>query len=205
LFKSGLFDTTPLDNFIAENLNITSLRNSGRHLKVGATCLDTGSFSTFKNLGKFEIFNETSKDIHKAVLASAAVPGVFPLVKINGKDYVDGGAVYLTPIKSALVKCEELGYDRMEIDAILAIGDSELPGWVDKLLSTPFILLRTIFASIANIFLKDVENARHAFPHASIRVIKPSKWLPGYFLGFGHTKEMMEQGYKDAMEIINKP
>ena len=79
LFKSGLFDTTPLDNFIKKNLNITALRESGRHIKVGATCLDTG---------KFEIWNETSDDIGKAVLASSAIPGVFPIVKIKGKDYV---------------------------------------------------------------------------------------------------------------------
>lgn len=35
-------------------------------------------------------------------------------------------------------------------------------------------------------------------------MIKPSKWLPGYFLGFNHTDEMIDTGLKDAIDAIKK-
>jgi predicted acylesterase/phospholipase RssA len=200
LFKSGLFDSSPLRSFISANVNLTGVRNSGRHLKVGATNLNTG---------KFEIFNETTSDLISGILASCSIPGVFPIVdmkKPNGEvhSYVDGGVHYMTPIKNALKKCEELGATEMYVDVILAIGDVNYPGFLENLLMTPFVLLKTMFGLVNNIFIKDIENARHAFPHAKIRVIKPSKWLPGWFLGFGHTKEMIELGYLEAAKAIRE-
>ena len=38
----------------------------------------------------------------EAVLASAAIPGVFPPVRINGRDLIDGGVANNVPISSAL-------------------------------------------------------------------------------------------------------
>ena len=198
LFKSGLFDSSPLHKFINRHLNVTRIRSSGRHLKIGATNLNTG---------RFEIFNETSQDVSKCVLASCSIPGIFPSVEMIGQDgkphdYVDGGVMYMTPIKNALKKCEELGATEMYIDVILAVGDTNYPGFLENLLMTPFVLLKTTFGLVNNIFVKDIQNARHAFPHAKIRVIKPAKWLPGWFLGFGHTKEMIEIGYQEGLKAV---
>jgi len=44
-----------------------------------------------------------------AVLASAAIPGIFPTVLINGRELVDGGVTNYTPISTAL----KLGADRI--------------------------------------------------------------------------------------------
>src|SRR5262249_60300957 len=44
---------------------------------------------------------------HEAVLASAAIPGVFPPVKINGEPYADGAVLMNTPLKPAI----DLGAD----------------------------------------------------------------------------------------------
>lgn len=110
----------------------------------------------------------------------------------------------MTPIKSALKVCELHNATEIYIDVILALGDTEYPGFLERLLTTPFILLKTMFGLVNNVFVKDVENARIAFPHAKIRIVKPSRWLPGWFLGFGHSKEMIEIGYKDAERAIQE-
>jgi len=44
-----------------------------------------------------------------ALLASAAIPGVFPPVRINGRDLMDGGVVNKTPVSHAVA----LGADRV--------------------------------------------------------------------------------------------
>ena len=38
----------------------------------------------------------------EAVLASAAIPGIFPAVRIGGREYIDGGVVNNTPISHAV-------------------------------------------------------------------------------------------------------
>jgi hypothetical protein len=49
---------------------------------------------------------------------------------------------------------------------------------------------------------KKINHARIAYPQAKIRVFKPLKRLPGYFLGFQYSKEMIEQGEKEAKDVI---
>ncbi len=44
----------------------------------------------------------SSGSVIDAVLASAAIPGVFPPVRINGRDLVDGGVANNTPISTAI-------------------------------------------------------------------------------------------------------
>jgi len=46
---------------------------------------------------------------------------------------------------------------------------------------------------------KDILNAHEAYPDVKIRLIQPSKWLPGWFLGFEYSEEMIQIGYKDAL------
>ena len=48
------------------------------------------------------ILTRAAGDAVDAVLASAAIPAVFPPVRIDGRDYVDGGVVNNTPISHAV-------------------------------------------------------------------------------------------------------
>jgi hypothetical protein len=110
----------------------------------------------------------------------------------------------MSPVTSGIRKCIELGGDEITADVVLSIGDVELPNWIGEDLITPLVLLKTTFNIISDIFLNDVKNARVAFPHAKIRVIKPTEWLPGYFLGFDSSEKMIQMGFKDASEQIRK-
>ena len=68
-----------------------------------------------------------------AVRASATVPGVFQPVKINGREYVDGGLASLVPVRYAR---------QMGADIVIAIDISAVPN-NQSVKSTTDILLQT--------------------------------------------------------------
>eukprot|EP00824_Muranothrix_gubernata_P010132 TRINITY_DN22986_c0_g2_i1.p1 TRINITY_DN22986_c0_g2~~TRINITY_DN22986_c0_g2_i1.p1 ORF type:complete len:336 (+),score=81.67 TRINITY_DN22986_c0_g2_i1:3-1010(+) len=194
LFKSGLFDTTPLRGYLKDRLDYDKLRQSGRKLIVGASSLSKG---------KYEVFYGEDDDILDGVMASSAVPGVFPNIHVRGEAYVDGGVEYMTPISDAVAKCKEVAED-VTVDVILCIGFyvPEEHGDYTTLTS----LLRSGELLAQNILTKDLQDAQVAFPDVQFRLIYPSVWLPGYFLGFGsEDKEfMIQQGYKDAVAVLER-
>lgn len=72
-------------------------------------------------------------DAAMAVRASSSVPGVFEPVKINGREYIDGGAVSPVPVRYAR---------QMGADLVIAVDISAIPegqptkGMVDILMQT---------------------------------------------------------------------
>jgi NTE family protein len=76
-----------------------------------------------------------------AVRASSSVPGIFQPVKINGREYVDGGLVSPVPVKTA----RDLG-----ADIVIAVDISDRPklarlrDTIDVLMQTFVIMGRTI-------------------------------------------------------------
>jgi len=114
----------------------------------------------------------------------------------GGEGYVDGGLTYLTPVTDAITKCKTIS-SNVTIDVILAIGLTLKEHDVSKI-KTYDVLFRSFEEVIRNIFEKDILNAHEAYPDVKIRLVQPSKWLPGWFLGFDHSSEMIQIGYTDA-------
>src|SRR5260370_11644722 len=78
-----------------------AIRNSGGLIRIAATNWKTGGLATFGNA-----------DItHDAVLASAAIPGIFPAVRIGADPYMDGGILMNTPLNPAI----DLGADVVHV------------------------------------------------------------------------------------------
>ena len=98
-----------------------------------------------------------------------------------------------------ITKCRQLGFSKYHIDVVLAIGDNLKERDVSHYI-TPVTLLRTLEYIVEDILEGDIQAALEAYPTAKIRLIKPSKWLPGYFLGFDHSEEMIKLGYEDAQK-----
>jgi len=168
LAKSGLFNTEPLRKYLETNINKTAVWTTDRELHIGATNIHNS---------KYEGFTQTYDDIISATMASSAIPALFPTIKIGKSDFVDGGATYMTPVSSAIEKCHQIMPNAsVHIDVILAFGDTEYPAALEYS-TTPFIMLRTAFIVVNNIFIKDIQNAKIAYPNATIRVVKPLKWL----------------------------
>lgn len=85
---TGIFDNEAISRFLNRTFSLPGRTNDFRQLKAKlfsvATDLDTGQSVCFGAPGHDEV------PISKAVQASAALPGLFPPVRIDGHYYVDG-------------------------------------------------------------------------------------------------------------------
>lgn len=88
LLPTGVFDNRPLEAHLTQLFSqpgrSNDFRELARRLVIVATDLDTGEAAPFGQPG----WDDTP--IARAVIASAALPGLFPPVEINGRSYVDG-------------------------------------------------------------------------------------------------------------------
>src|SRR5262245_17190990 len=85
--RSHLVPNTGLRHLLVEKLEFTLLEDAPIPLHVVATDVVSGAVVLLSS--------GTAVD---AIAASAATPGVFPPVSINGRDLMDGGVVNNTPV-----------------------------------------------------------------------------------------------------------
>ncbi len=89
--KDHLVDPGPLRRLVERHLTFERLEDAPVPLHVIATDVITGRDRVF-----------SSGPAAEAVLASAAIPGVFPPVVIDGEPFMDGGVTDNTPIAHAV-------------------------------------------------------------------------------------------------------
>jgi len=126
LFDRGVIKGEALERFINTHVGNKPLEGLKRRFAAVATDLQSGEPIIFQrgNTGT-------------AVRASSSIPGVFPPVAINGREYVDGGLVAPIPVREA----RSLG-----ADLVIAVDISGRPsgkknqGSVDVLLDTISIM-----------------------------------------------------------------
>jgi NTE family protein len=93
---SAAIDGSPLEQTIRENLRFDRILQSDFVLKVITTNWKLGQVEIFSNIDLNEEIGP------RMVLASTAVPGVFPPADVNGDPHVDGGVLMNTPLKPAI-------------------------------------------------------------------------------------------------------
>lgn len=136
----------PLVALVKRRICLDSIRQSERVFLVAATNWRTGA------LQLFERKHMTEEVGHLIVLASTAIPGVFPSVEIDGEPYVDGGLVMNTPLSPAI----HAGAD--ELHVIYADPDVEkIP--LARLRSTTGTFYRLIVIGFAAMMNRDIEVA----------------------------------------------
>ncbi|NML26754.1 patatin-like phospholipase family protein [Zoogloea dura] len=126
LFDRGVIKGEALERFINTHVGNKPLEGLKRRFAAVATDLQSGEPIIFQrgNTGT-------------AVRASSSIPGVFPPVAINGREYVDGGLVAPIPVREAR---------SMGADLVIAVDISGRPsgkknqGSVDVLLDTISIM-----------------------------------------------------------------
>jgi NTE family protein len=129
----GLIDLTPLENIVAERIPWRALRaNLGRR-RPGALCISctevrSGRIAVFqdgaladpapwaKDPGARAVLTEITA---AHVRASAAIPFLFPAIRIGESFYVDGGLRMNTPLSPAL---------RLAADRVLVVALKHAPG-----------------------------------------------------------------------------
>ncbi len=132
--------------------------------------------------GKEKVF--TSGSLRRAVLASSAIPGVFPPVEIDGIYYNDGGSVNVTPVKAA----EMLGSDFI----VACDVKSKVMRW-EKPEKANEILNRSNYITGA---LLNEYNLRSA----AVVIAPPVKHI--HWTNFDKIDFLVQKGYESAMEKL---
>jgi len=126
----------------------------------------------------------------EAVLASAAIPGVFPPVEWDGRALIDGGIANNTPIADAI----ELGAERIYV---LPTGNA------CDLTHTPrgavAMLLHATSLLIMSRLLVEIELLRD---QAELIVLPPPCPLAVAPMDFSHAEELIRRGYEDGRDYL---
>jgi NTE family protein len=105
--------------------------------------------ATDLNAGKPAVFR--SGELTPALLASTAIPGVFPMVRINDREHLDGGVVANTPLNIAV----DDGAKEILAVSLMAGGEYEqAPAGFGELIA------RTLQLSLHHQMLSDYERLR---------------------------------------------
>ena len=127
------------------------------------------------------------------VLASAAIPGVFPAIDFEGRELVDGGVANNTPISDAV----ELGASTIYV---LPTGSScalrRAPrGAIQMLVHALTLLINQRLA-------QDIEHYASEVKLVVLPPPCPQEVLPS---DFDHAEKLIEQGYQLASGVLDHP
>ncbi len=126
----GVFKGEALQNFVNKAVGNRSLEKLPRSFAAVATDLRSGELMAFR-----------TGNTGMAVRASSSVPGVFQPVSINGREYVDGGAVSPVPVRTA----RAMGANFViAVDISAKPKDGKTQSTLDVLLQTFAIMGQTI-------------------------------------------------------------
>lgn len=191
LTENGLFNTTPL--FDSLKMVYSQHKLGNRKFTIGATEDATGELSLFDEtmvLNADGSFNASK--MATFVRASAAVPGVFESVKVNGKVHNDGGVVLGANVFSAVNRCKALGFAEKDIVLDLITCNSDrLSVWnATEHNHAAQIKARATTVQSFAMGMADIFDACRAYPNLGWRYyVQAPKDLPGNAASFD-TKSM---------------
>jgi len=173
---TGVFDNAAIDDFLARLFAAPGRTNDFRKLAhqlfLVATNLDSGASVTFGAPGHDHV------PISRAIEASAALPGLFPPVRIAGEYYVDGA---LNKTLHASVALDEgVGLllcvnPLVPFDASKATPDDRLTLRKLDHGGLPLVLSQTFRAIIHSRMKVGMEKYRQQYPHADVVLFEPDR------------------------------
>jgi NTE family protein len=132
----------------------------------------------------------SSGPAEEAVMASAAIPGIFAPIRRDGRDLIDGGISNNTPISHAI----ELGAETIYI---LPTGNAcDLPEPPHGALG---MLLHAMSLLVMRRLLMEVELLQD---EARLVILPPPCPLSVSPIDFGHTAELIRRGYEDGRAYL---
>ncbi len=174
---TGVFDNDAIDDFLAGLFSASGRTNDFRELPhklyLVATNLDTGGSVTFGAPGRDHV------RISRAIEASAALPGLFPPVAIDGQHYVDGALNKTLHASVALEQGVEL---LLCVNPLVPFDASRARPrqgrlTVEKLNQggLPLVLSQTFRAIIHSRMRVGMERYRRQYPNADIVLFEPDR------------------------------
>jgi NTE family protein len=169
-----------LRGLLEEHIGYERLENAPVPLHVVATDLETGA----------EVLLSRGPAL-PAVMASAAIPGIFPPVEIEGRHLVDGGIADHTPVAKAV----ELGCKRIYV----------LPtGYTCSATRLPRSALGMLLHAIT-LFMQErlADEVEHYRQHADLHVAPPLCPLSVSPLDFRHGAELIERAREETARWLD--
>ncbi len=178
--KGWLSDNAELRRVLDVHMPVLDFEDLSKPFGAVVTDFDTGQPITI-----------TSGPLRPAVLASAAIPGVFPPVEHEGRVLVDGGMVANVPVRQAL----QLGARS------LVILDCGLWGLSDSQPSTLVeTMLRVAAMTVRRQLVVDLPAALEQVPVVFLPGPFP---MPGSPLEFGRSSKLISLGYASAKPFLS--
>ncbi len=179
---------------VEEHVRLSDLQNNTCEYICAAISLNTGKLHYFSGHEA-----KTDADLRQFILASAAVPGVFPPVQLGHELFMDGGLVRNTPIEAV---------ENKRVDVIIAISMEPEAYPKEALSSTAQIALRTLsifFRSQADDALLRATNSKKRRAK-KLLLLRPKHPLEMQQYEFDQKKilRLLDQGYHEAQHFIRR-
>ena len=205
---TGMFDNGSIDGFLGRLFKAPGRTNDFRKLErklyIVATNLDTGASVTFGGAGHDQV------PISRAIAASAALPGLFPPVRIAGEYYVDGALNKTLHASVALDEGVELlicinplvPYDgsNTSADEHLTVRKLDHGG-------LPIVLSQTFRAIIHSRMHVGMDKYRRQYPDADVLLFEPDREDADMFFAsifsYSQRKALCAAAYRKTRENLN--
>jgi predicted acylesterase/phospholipase RssA len=202
--STGLFDQRALDRFwlaFFRPRRSNDFRKLEHQLFVIATNLDTGASTTFGGPGFDHV------PITRAIVASAALPGLSPPVDIDGAHYVDGAlnktlhASLALDAGARLVLCVN---PLVPFDASLMQGHDRLAKLAHG--GLPMVLAQTFRAIIHSRMETGMDRYRAQYPDADVLLFEPDREDADMFFAsifsYARRKDLCEAAYRKTRQSL---
>ena len=179
--SDGFVDPAGLRRLVETHIHYRRLEDADVPCVVVATDLMTGKEAGF-----------STGPLADLLLASAAIPGIFPPVEIDGRLYVDGGVGANTPLAVAL----QAGAERI---VVLPTGFSCSAAVRPS--GAMAIAIQSLNHMIGRQLVRDIHNLRAA---ADLHVIPPLCPLPVSAHDFSRTSELIERAARSTAQWLEE-
>jgi NTE family protein len=226
---TGLFSNDEIDRQIARLFNKPGRSNDFRELHTRltlvATCLDTAEAAPFGQPGWDHV------PISKALQASAALPGLFPPVEIDGVHYVDGAlkktmhasvamdegidlmlclnplVPYDTTTDTTADSTTDAAFaDSAQAHPVVRAAGRRLPRVADG--GLPSVLSQTFRSMIHSRMALGLKHYERAYPHTDLILIEPDHRDAELFLAntfsYGQRRRMAEHAYQATRTTLRR-
>ncbi len=179
--RDSVYPNTGLRKVVEAGIDFDRLEDAVIPVEVVATSLTDGQERWF-----------TYGSAMDAVLASTAVPAIFPPVEIDGERFIDGGVVNNVPVRRAI----ESGATRI---VVLLCGS---PVYMAASPRRPVeAMLNALFISIHSRFAREMAQLP---PGVEVIVCTGSAEGTRDFDDFSTTESLIEQGRDEASEVVRR-
>lgn len=195
----SLYGDAGLRHIYAEHLDQATFEDMRIPFRVMASNLTTGGISVFGS-GPLEL----------ALLASAAIPGIFPPVRIHNNTFVDGGALESAGIATAIalgarrIFILDAGYDATpEADEILQRLITRAPHNGSQASAHALAAMLERTAAMMGRF--QIQRAIGAIPPGvTAYVIRPNSTIGDATLDFDHAANWIDPAYESAKAYLSE-